>query len=458
MIELRPEQRPKCDEAKDILAKFGCVYFAGQMRVGKTPTSLMCAYESGWRRVCVLATVKGIPGFEKFNPHSMFDKLTIINYKNNYRNVAKLDRDYDGFIIDEPHNLSAFPLPGKSAQEIKKLVGNKPVIFISGTPTPESFSQIYHQFWLCNHGPFQRYWNPKNKGSGFYQWAKDYCKQYEETILDDSMNPVITSHVKQKFVYGNKINDYSEGVEEKIRPMISPYFITLTQEQAGFTSFVEDKILSIPINHNLYKLMKILRKDKYYRMKSGDEIIVESGVRLQSLYHQLCSGTLNITKIIPGQNGAKDKEVKKKFTLDESKAYFIKSKFAGRKIAVYYLFVQEGEILKKVFSDWTDDQDLFNKHDHLTFICQMRSGREGVNISTADDLVMYNIDFSATTYLQVRERMQEQLRTKSSTVWWAFSEYGIESKIYKAVSNKLNYTFSYFNKDLKSWEFPNDGK
>ncbi len=456
MIQLRTEQRPKCDEAKAILSKYGCVYFAGQMRVGKTPTSLMCAYEIGWRRICIFGTPKGIPGFEKFNPSSMFARVKIINYKNNHRNIAKLNSDdYDGFIIDEPHNLSAFPLPGKSAQEIKKIVGNKPVIYISGTPTPESYSQIYHQFWLCNHGPFQRYWNPKNKGSGFYPWAKDFCKQYEYKELDEDMNQITKYRVKQKYVYGNTVNDYSEAMEEKIKPMIAPYFVTLTQEQAGFTSFVEDKILRIPINKDLYKLMKILRKNKYYRMKSGDEIVVESKVRLQSLFHQLCSGTLNITTIVPNPDPKKKgKKVMKKFTLDESKAYFIKSQFAGKKIAVYYKFTQEGEVLKKVFPNWTDDQDLFNKHEHLTFICQMISGREGVNISTADDLVMYNIDFSATTYLQVRERMQEQLRTKSSTVWWAFSEYGIEQKIYNRVSKKLDYTNSYFERDLKSWEFP----
>lgn len=178
MITLRPEQRPKCDEAKAVLAKYGCVYFAGQMRVGKTPTSLMCAYESGWKHVCILTKKKAIPGFEKFNPHQLFKSVTIINYVNNAKNIAKLPPLYDGFIIDEAHNLGAFPIHGKSTEAIKKLVRNKPVIFLSGTPTPESYSQIYHQFWVCDHGPFQKYYNPKNKGSGFYRWAKDFVKQY----------------------------------------------------------------------------------------------------------------------------------------------------------------------------------------------------------------------------------------------------------------------------------------
>lgn len=459
MITLRPEQRPKCDEAKLILAKYGCVYFAGQMRVGKTPTSLVCAYESGWKHVCILTKKKSIPGFNKFNPHQMFKTLTIMNYINNAKNIAKLPPLYDGYIIDEAHNLGAFPEPGQSAKAIKNLVGNKPVIFLSGSPTPESYSQIYHQFWVCNHGPFQQYWNPKNKGSGFYKWAKDYVKQYEYKDRDHDGNEITKFRVKQKFVYGNTINDYSEAKEAEVKQAIHPYFVTLTQKDAGFTSFVEDKILNVPIDRNLYKLMKILKDKKYYRMKAGDEIVVDTKVRLQSLFHQLSSGTLNITKIIPPENGVgKGKQVKKKFTLDESKAYFINSFFTGRKIAVFYLFVQEGEVLKKVFPNWTEDETLFNTHDHLTFICQMVSGREGTNISTADDLVMYNIGFSATTYLQVRERMQEQQRTKSSTVWWIFSEHGIERKIYKAVSNKLDYTLSYFEKDLKNWDFPHEGK
>lgn len=444
MIDLRPEQRTAVDAAKTILKEYGVVYIAGEIRTGKTPISLITAHESGWKRVCVLTKKKAISGFEKFNAGYLFTRLTITNYEQ----VHKLDGEYDGFIVDEAHNMGAFPTPSQRTVRIKEMIGDKPLILLSGTPTPEGYSQIYHQFWLSASSPFGKYYNPKNKTSGFYKWAKDFVVQYE--YKDDEGET--RYRVKQKFVYGNVVNDYSEAKETEIKDAIRPYFVYLTQAEAGFTSQVEEEIISVPININLYKLMKILKLDKYYKMRNGDEIVVETGVRLQSLFHQLSSGTLNITTMVDNGKGALKKK-QTKYTLDESKAWYIKSRFAGRKIAIFYKFIQEGVVLKKVFPDHTDDQNEFNNSSYKTFICQMVSGREGVNISTADDVVMYNIDFSATTYWQIRGRMQEKNRTKASKLWWIFSEHGIEKKVYKAVSGKKDYTLSYFKKDIKSWDF-----
>jgi hypothetical protein len=70
-------------------------------------------------------------------------------------------------------------------------------------------------------------------------------------------------------------------------------------------------------------------------------------------------------------------------------------------------------------------------------------------LSKADTLVFYNIDFSATSYWQARDRMTTKER-KSSDVFWIFSKGGIEKQIYKAVSNKKNYTLTHFRKDLKN--------
>lgn len=41
------------------------------------------------------------------------------------------------------------------------------MIMLSGTPTPESYSQYYHLFTLSNNSPFKEYKN-------FYKWANDY--------------------------------------------------------------------------------------------------------------------------------------------------------------------------------------------------------------------------------------------------------------------------------------------
>ena len=98
----------------------------------------------------------------------------------------------------------------------------------------------------------------------------------------------------------------------------------------------------------------------------------------------------------------------------------------------------------------TNDAEQFNMTDiSCIYISQFVSGREGVNLSSADALICINIDFSAITYFQVRARLQSKDRTRTAEVHWVFADGGIEDRIYKAVQNKENYTLSYFRKDEK---------
>jgi hypothetical protein len=77
------------------------------------------------------------------------------------------------------------------------------------------------------------------------------------------------------------------------------------------------------------------------------------------------------------------------------------------------------------------------------------SGREGISLMKAQYLVYYNIDFSATSYWQSRDRMTTMDRLKNQ-VFWIFAKDGIEHNIYKAVSDKKDYTVNHFKKDLFS--------
>jgi hypothetical protein len=96
---------------------------------------------------------------------------------------------------------------------------------------------------------------------------------------------------------------------------------------------------------------------------------------------------------------------------------------------------------------YTESPEEFEANTNKVFISQIQSGREGINLSSADCLVMYNIDFSAVSYWQVRARLQSKNRTKEAIVHWIFAKDGIEPNIYKAVSNKKDYTLNYFKKD-----------
>jgi hypothetical protein len=406
MIELRPEQRQLVDKAKIILLNHGVVYIAGEIRTGKTPTAIITAKEVGWRRICLITKKGAISGVEKFTKEETDLDFTVTNFEQ----AGKLINNYDGFIIDESHACGQFSKPSNRTKILKELIGTKPVILMSGSPNPESRSQLYHQFWLTGRGPFTRY-------KTFYAFAKDFVD------------------VKKKRINGWDINDYSHAREQLVDDAVAPYMVTLSQQDAGFTSFVEEEICLVPIDKRLYQLMQVLKKDKVYTMKSGDIIVCDTPVKMQSVFHQLSSGSIKIGD--------------KRMILDESKAWFIKSKFAGQKIAIFHKFIAEAELLKRIFPNWTSDPEEFNRSTDKVFIRQFLSGREGVNLSTADALVMYNIDFSATTYWQVRGRMQEKDRDKASKLYWIFSEKGLEHFIYKAVVKKQSYTSKYFKKDLK---------
>ena len=119
-------------------------------------------------------------------------------------------------------------------------------------------------------------------------------------------------------------------------------------------------------------------------------------------------------------------------------------------ISIFYKFKEEYNALKQVFGDdLTNELSVFEDTDK-NIALQIVSGREGISLRDASCLVYYNIDFSATSYWQSRDRMTTKDRLESD-IYWIFSEDGIEDEIYKAVSKKKDYTISHFKKQfLKS--------
>ena len=122
-------------------------------------------------------------------------------------------------------------------------------------------------------------------------------------------------------------------------------------------------------------------------------------------------------------------------------------KFAGKKIAIFYKFKAELQALKDEFGDsLCETLEEFNTTPK-SIALQIVSGREGISLRKAEALVYYNIDFSATSYWQSRDRMTTKDRLFNK-IYWVFSKTGIEKQIYKAVVKKKDYTLSHFKKDL----------
>lgn len=408
MTQLRDYQEEISTNGANLLGLYGIAYLAMEVRTGKTLTALAICEKVQAQNVLFVTKKKAIPDIIKQAESFGTSKVFVTNYEQ----LHNVKESFDVVIVDEAHSLGAFPTPSKRAKELKRICVGAKIIFLSGTPTPESYSQIYHQFWITNRSPFVVYKN-------FYDWAKYYV------IL------------QKKYVFNRSINDYSNARKELIMDKMKQLFINFTQEDAGFTQLVQEEILHVKMADTTYKFADRLRIDKIVKNKDEDVVLGDTAVKLMSKLHQIYSGSVII-----------DEPIREGRAFDYTKAEFILDKFRGKKIAIYYKFVSEAMIIRWVFGEVFTDPQEFNDADSGVFISQIQSGREGINLSTAEALVFFNIDFSAVSYWQSRARIQTKDRDSEAKIYWIFAENGIEDKIYKAVMDKKDYTLEHFKKDF----------
>jgi hypothetical protein len=402
-MKLRDYQLQISFDAALTLKLHNFVYLAMEVRTGKTITALNTAKLYGAKKVLFVTKKKAITSIEKDYKAFGFDfEICIINTES----LHKIDFDADLVISDEHHKYGAFPKPSKGAMFFKNNYGDLPIIALSGTMHPESYSQIYHQFWVSDYNPFKQYKN-------FYNWANDY---------------VI---IGQKYLGYAVVKDYTNAKKDMVQKAIEQYVISYTQKEAGFTSEVIEKILTVEMKESTYKLIKKLKEDSIIEGKS-EIILADTGAKMMSKLHQMYSGTVKF-------------ESGNSMVLDNSKSLFIKSQFVTTKIAIFYKFKEELNVIQDVLGEnVTTDLNEFNTTDK-SIALQIVSGREGINLSAAKYIVYYNIDFSAVSYWQSRARLTT-IERPTNEVFWIFARGGIEWNIYKQVMAKKNFTLSTFNK------------
>lgn len=402
-MKLRDYQIRLASDGCETLQRKKIVYFAMEVRTGKTLTALQTAENYGAKNVLFLTKIRAFSSIQSDYDNMNFSfKLTIANDES----LHKVDGDFDLVIHDEHHRFGAYPKPNKTAKLFKEKYGHLPMIFLSGTPTAESHSQWYHQFWVSNYSPFEE----KN----FYKWAEKYV------------------NIKLKYLGYAQVKDYSDANKKDFWHLIRYYIITFTQVQAGFETQVHENVLYCDMDAVTYKIIDKLKRDFVLENKQGQMILADTGVKLQQKLHQLYSGTCKF------EDGSSK-------VIDYSKALFIQKTF-NCKIAIFYKFVEEWNALKDIFKDnLTNDLDEFNSTDK-NIALQIVSGSEGISLSKAKYLVYYNIDFSSKLYWQSRDRLTTMDR-KANDVYWIFGNDGIESKIYASVLKKKDYTNEIFKRD-----------
>ena len=317
MIQLRKYQNNIAIQAAYKLVTFGCCYLSMECRTGKTITALSTADNFDAQSVLFITKLKAIPSikadYEALKPVNF--QLDVINYESAHKAKGK----YDLVIIDEAHSLGAYPKPSKRTQEIKTICEGLPVLYLSGTPSPESYSQLYHQFWVCSSSPWKEY-------KTFYKWAKVYV------------------NVKQKKVNGYFINDYSHADKAKIDRDTKDLFISYSQEQAGFEVNINEHILSVPMNDRTGRYIKSMRDNLMVEI-DGNAILGDTPAKLLTKLHQLSSGT------VIAENGLHLTKVRLNLSVSSSQGKRLHySMCTNRKRSYCSLFSRTGRIARKCFN------------------------------------------------------------------------------------------------------------
>jgi hypothetical protein len=413
VFQLRDYQTANAQLSYQLLSSLGLAYLAMSVRTGKTLTALEAARLYGATHVLFL-TKKSAMGsirgdYEKLQPGY---KLTVINDQS----LHKVDlKGVDLLVYDESHRLGAQPKPCQMAKLLRQKFGHLPIILLSGTPTPETWSQIFHQFWISHRSPFPE--------RNFYRWADTYVDKY------------------QRMLPHGTIDFYDRAKEDLIEQVIKPYMIRFTQEQAGFICQINEEICPVEMPMGLKRVADTIMDCGVAYGQPGLLTADGPAAQLQKV-HQLHSGTIIYD---PGDDGKRLSLV-----LSDAKARYIAQRWPTEKLVIFYVYKHELAAIKQALGDRvTTDLEEFQTTDKSCAF-QIVSGREGLNLSLGELIVFYNISHSATSYWQGRDRLTT-LDRPVSNIYWLFSQFegkwGIEHSIYNVVLSKKRYTTDHFKRE-----------
>lgn len=407
MIVLRDYQNKIVEQGCDILKTKKILYLAMEVRTGKTLVSLSIANNLGFKKVLFLTKKKSISSIQ--NDYKALNPSFELFVINNESVHTITDTDFDLLISDEHHRLSAYPKPSTKFKLIKEKYGHLPMILLSGTPATESASQWYHSFFISKIADV---WSCYKN---FYRWADKFVT------------------IQKKYFGSLQCNDYSNANLSEIMKVIQPYVIFFTQKEAGFETVIDENIIYFETSQLQKSMIKQLIKESILTGKE-DTITADSGAKKMSKCHQISNGTIIL-------------DSGKSIILDTSKAEFIKTKFKNNKIAIFYYYKKEYELLQKVFAEnLTTNLDEFNTTTKNIALQQI-SGSEGISLKNAEYLIYYSFGFSGCKYIQGRDRMTT-IDRKENTVFFVFEKKSIDEKIYNTIKNKKTYTEKLFKNDF----------
>lgn len=381
------------NDAISILRKNMIVYLAMQERTGKTLTSILVAEMTKCKTILVITKKKALDGWiSTLTSYTTTKDYSVVNYES----LHKCEVNPDLVIIDEAHaNLGAYPKVGKIWKSVYKFTKGVPIIYLSATPSAQTYAQLYHQLKLST-------WTPWLKYGTFYSWHKEYGI---ENII---------------YLGGRQIKQYNEVIKHKVMEDVEHLFISYTRTELGFEHEPNDIIHYIDLKPEARELYNNLMKDRLVTINDID-IIADSVMALRTKLHQLEGSTLKT-------------EVDNIFlNFNEKIDYILKTWGDVKSLVIFYQYQNELILLRSKFKNAT--------------ILQGTSFAEGVDLSMYETCVVYSMDFSTAKYTQRRARQCNMKRDTPIDFHFLLVKNAISEQVYQTVAiNRTNFVDTYFNR------------
>jgi len=378
------------------LREYGLVYLAMEERTGKTLTAILTVENSLAKNCLVITKKRALDGWNdtlaKYKPTKKFDVI-------NYHSLHKLQHgDYDIIILDESHAyLSKYPKPGTIWKNVALFTKKKPIIYLSATPSAQSYSLLYHQFKLSSWSPWAAY-------TTFYKWHKEYGIE------------------RTRFIGGRQFKEYNHTQEDRVWNECKHLFIKYTRKELGFEHEPTDELHFVKLTDYTRKLYRELEEKSI--IKVGDvEIVADTPMSTLTKLHQIEGGTVKFEEEI--------------YELEnQEKIDYIKENWGDTEdLVIFYHYIGEKAKLEK--------------HFKKAQILQATSYAEGVDLSMYEHLVVYSMNFSTAQYTQRRARQANMKRETPIKVHFILVENAISHQVYKTVAvNKKNFVDKYYTKGL----------
>ena len=380
-MELYEHQEELINQAKPILRKYKLVYIAAETRTGKTLAAIHLLKDD-FKKILVVTKKKAISSWNSDIKLSKVKNFDVINYES----IHKMDsKEYDVIVLDEAHSIGSYPKPSQRAKQLKEMAKDKSIVYLSATPSAETYSQIFHQLWVSSFTPFEE--------KSFYQWYKNYGE-------DDSI-----------FINGMFIKQYKASHGEMIMDMVNHLIVTMTKEKANFDVFVNERIHQVEGDEDYLSALEYFKSNRIITIDEN-EIVAETSASALNKLHQLNGGTIKVND-------------KLSLIVSHHKVNYIKENLGNdEKIVILCNYIKERDLLLTRLANSTDEVEEFKNGSFKYFIGHIKTFSEGVDFSYADSMIIYSLNFSATTYLQSKERLANKKRVKPIVVHYLFTKGG----------------------------------